>query len=76
MKQIILALAVMASLVIVPATQAAEAQSMSDDAMMSGSKIPQYVKFLAEGWVNNSISDDEFIVHRIHSGKAGGFRWL
>ena len=62
MKQMMIALAVMASLAIVPATQAAEAQSMSDDAMMSGSKIPQYVKFLAEGWAGGSISDGEFIV--------------
>lgn len=61
MKQIIIALAVMASLVIVPATQAAESQSMSDDTMMTGSKIPDYVKFIAEGWVDGSLSDDAFI---------------
>ncbi len=66
MKQMILALAVMASLAVVSATQAAEAQSMSDDNMMSGSVIPSFVKILAGNWADGSISDSEFIAALQH----------
>ena len=62
MKQMIIALAVMASLAVVSAPQAAESQSMSDDTMITGSVIPQFVKVLAGDWADGSISDSEFII--------------
>lgn len=62
MRKTILALAVMASLAAVSATQAAEAQSMSDDnMMMPGSVIPQFVETVVRSWVDGTTSDSTFI---------------